>query len=331
VQRALTGIKPTGNAHIGNWLGAIRPALELSQKFDAYYFIADYHALTTVNAISAGPGSDAPALLRQSSREHAAGWLALGLDVERAVLFRQSAIPEVQELTWILACHAGMGVMERGHAVKSAKDAGKHINVGTWMYPLLMAADILLYDTHIVPVGKDQKQHLEICRDLAKAFNVHYGENTLVVPEVHIREDVGTIPGMDGRKMSASFGNEIPLWLSAKKLRKMVMRITTDSRGVDEVKDPDTCNVFNLFKLVAPPEHTENLRERYMKPGMGYGHAKQELYEVLDRLLSEPRERYHAWLADPDGLEDVLADGAKRAKVAADATLSRVRHAVGLL
>ncbi len=328
MKRALTGIKPTGNAHVGNWLGAIRPALGLQQQYDAFYFIADYHAMTTVNALS---DKDAAATLRRSSLEHAAGWLALGLDPSKTVLFRQSAIPEVVELTWILACNAGLGMLDRGHAVKSAKEAGKDINIGTWMYPLLMAADILLYDIDLVPVGKDQKQHMEITRDLASAMNVHYGDGTLVVPDSLIREDVGTVPGLDGRKMSASYGNEIPLWLPAKKLRKLVMKIKTDSRGVDDVKDPDTCNVFNLFKLIAQPDHVEDLRSRYLKPGLGYGHAKQELFEVLNGLLSEPRDRYNAWLADPDSLEQVLEDGAERARKAADATLIRVRRRVGLL
>jgi len=321
VKRALTGIKPTGNAHIGNWLGAIRPAIELQESYEAYYFIADYHAMTTVHD---------PEVLRRSSLEHAAGWLALGLDPKRTVLFRQSAIPVVQELTWMLSCYAPVGLLERGHAVKSAREAGKDINVGTWMYPMLMAADILLYDVNVVPVGRDQRQHVEICRDLAQSINHRYGEDTFVVPDAAIREDVGVIPGLDGRKMSASYGNEIPLWLDAKQLRKMIGRIKTDSLGVDDIKDPDACGVFALYRLVASEEQVMDLRERYLKPGLGYGHAKAELFEVLNGLLSEPRERYHAWLADPGALEDVLADGAKRATNAAEATMHRVRHRMGL-
>lgn len=321
MRRSLTGIKPTGYVHVGNWLGAIRPAIGLQSDFQSYYFIADYHAMTTMREGAA---------LRRASLEVAATWLALGLDPARTVLWRQSDVPEVQELAWILACLAPMGLMERGHAVKSARDGGQEISVGTWYYPILMAADILLYDTALVPVGKDQRQHIEIARDLAIKVNHHYGDDCLVVPEGLIREDVAVVPGLDGRKMSKSYGNEIPLWLEPKQLRKLVMRIVTDSRGVDEAKDPDTCNVYNLYKLVASPEQIADLRARYEKPGMGYGHAKQELFEVLDALLAEPRDVYNALMSKPGELEEVLAEGARRARLAASATLDRVRSRVGL-
>lgn len=322
MRRSLTGIKPTGDVHVGNWLGAIEPAKQLTSSFESFYFIADYHAMTSVR--------DADQL-RASSREVAATWLALGLDPEKTVIWRQSAVPEVQELAWILACQASTGVLERGHAVKAAKDGNQEVSIGTWFYPILMAADILLFDTDVVPVGQDQKQHIEVTRELARKVNHQFGEGTLVVPEPLIQENVATIPGLDGRKMSKSYGNTIPLWLPPKKLRKLVMKIVTDSRGVDDIKDPDSDNIFNLYKLLATPEQVADLRERYLKPGMGYGHAKQELFEVLDGLLSEPRDRYNAWLQDPDGLEDVLSQGANKARVAANATMSRVRERVGLI
>jgi tryptophanyl-tRNA synthetase len=321
VQRVLTGIKPTGHPHLGNYLGMIRPALDLQGRHDAFYFIADYHALTTVE--------DAETL-RSLSREVAATWLALGLDPERTVLFRQSAVPEVNELAWILACQIPTGMLERGHAVKSAREAGKEENAGTLFYPVLMAADILLYDTVNVPVGRDQKQHVEIARDIALKMNFRYGEGTVVVPAPSIREEVAVVPGLDGRKMSKSYGNEIPLWIDPKPLRKMIMRIVTDSRGVDDPKDPDTDNVFNLFKHFATPDRVADLRERYTRGGMGYGTAKQELFEILDAHLSEPRARYHEWMRDPERLEAVLADGAERARAAAMTTLQRVRERVGL-
>ena len=321
MRRALTGIKPTGDIHVGNYLGSIRPALELQESYQAYYFIADYHALTSV--------FDADKL-RAHTRETAASWLAFGLDPERTVLFRQSAIPEVCELAWILGCQVPSGQLDRGHAVKAARDDNREINAGTLFYPVLMAADILLYDSHVVPVGQDQKQHVEICRDMAIKMNHRFGEGTLVVPEVSIRKDVAVVPGLDGRKMSKSYGNQIPLWLPPKKLRKLIMRIVTDSRGVDEVKDPDSCNVFALYRLFADESAVEDLRARYLAPGMGYGHAKQELFEVLDGVLAEPRERYLDWMAHPERLDEVLAAGADRARIAADEVLRRVRERVGL-
>lgn len=321
LRRALTGIQPTGHVHLGNYLGAIRPALGLQDRYQAYYFIADYHALTSV-----GHGDD----LRRGVLDVAASWLACGLDPERAVVFRQSAIPEVCELAWILACNAPLGMLERGHAIKAAREGGREENAGTLYYPVLMAADILLYDSAIVPVGKDQKQHVEIARDIALKVNFRYGEDILVVPDVSIREDVAVVPGLDGRKMSKSYGNEIPLWAPSKQLRKLVMKIVTDSRGVDEAKDPDSDNVYNLYKLFATPEQTADLRARYLRGGLGYGHAKQELYEVLDAHLAPARERYLEWVSRPERIEEVLAAGADRARAAASTTLARVRDRVGL-
>ncbi|TNE85952.1 MAG: tryptophan--tRNA ligase [Deltaproteobacteria bacterium] len=322
MQRALTGIKPTGDVHLGNYLGMIRPALALQEKYEAYYFIADYHALTSVFDREK---------LRAHTLETAATWMALGLDPERTILFRQSSIPEVCELAWILTCQVSMGQLERMGAYKQARDRGGDINAGIFNYPSLMAADILLYDSHVVPVGADQKQHVELCRDMAIKVNHRFGEGTLVVPEVSIQPDVATIVGLDGQKMSKSYNNVIPLWLPPKKLRKLVMKIVTDSKGVDEVKDPDTCNVYSLYKLFATPEQTAALRERYLVPGMGYGHAKEELFQVVNATLEEPRERYHEWMAHPERLEEVLAEGARRARSAADVVLERVRDRVGLI
>ncbi len=321
MKRALTGIKPTGQVHLGNLLGAIRPALGLQQTFDSFYFIADYHALTSVEDAAA---------LRQATRETTATWLALGLDPERTVLFQQSAVPEVCEWAWILGCLIPMGMLDRGHAVKAARDGGFDPNVGTMYYPVLMAADILLYDSTIVPVGRDQKQHVEMARDMAIKANHRYGEGTLVVPDVSIQEEVAVVPGLDGRKMSKSYGNQIPLWAPEKQLRKLIMRIETDSLGVEDPKDPDTSNIYNLYKLFATPEQTANLRERYLAPGMGYGTAKQELFEAVNAQLAGPRESYEEWMAHPSRLDEVLAAGAERARKAANQTLTRIRTRVGL-
>ncbi len=322
MQRALTGVQPSGQIHLGNYLGAIRPALDLQKQHDTFYFIADYHALTSVQD---------PALLRQSGIEIAATFLALGLDVEgTATLFRQSAVPEVCELAWVLACCTSAGTLDKGHAVKAARDGGREINAGTVFYPVLMSADILLYDSHIVPVGKDQQQHVEIARDLAIRVNHRFGEGTLVVPNVVIQKEVGLVPGTDGRKMSKSYGNTLPLWLPAKKLRKKVMRIVTDSRTVDEPKDPDTCNVMALYKLFGSPDQIADLRAQYTAGGMGYGVAKQALFEAMNAQLEEPRARYEALLAHPAQVEEVLQAGAERARRAAGVTMARVREATGL-
>ncbi len=319
--RALTGIKPTGTIHLGNYLGAVRPGLALQDRYTAYYFVADYHALTT---------QDDPEALRRASREIAATYLACGLDPAAHVLFRQSDVPEVAELTWILACNTGFGWLERGHAVKAAREAGKAINVGTWLYPVLMAADILLYDSNVVPVGRDQKQHVEIARDIARGVNTRFGEDTLVVPEVAIQEGGAAVPGLDGRKMSKTYDNVIPLWAPSKRLRKRIMKIKTDSRGVDDPKDPDTDTTFQLYTLFASPEQIAELREAYLRGGLGYGHAKQALFEAVDAHLAEPRERYHHWMDHPAELDAVLAHGAERARTAARATMARLRERVGL-
>ncbi len=321
MQRALTGIQPSGAIHLGNWLGALRPAIALQERYDTFYFIADLHALTT---------TEDPVKLRHSTREIAATFIALGLDLERATVYRQSDVPEVCELAWVLGCTIPVGVLDRGHAVKAARDGGREPNVGTLFYPVLMAADILLYDANIVPVGKDQKQHVEIARDLALKVNHRFGDDTLVVPEVAIQEAVGVVPGLDGKKMSKSYGNAINLWDPPKQLRKRVMQIVSDSREVADVKDPETCNIFALYKVIAEPAEIESLRAQYLAGGMGYGVAKQAVYDVLERQLAGPRERYQELMAHPTHLDDALADGARRARVAAAATMERVRSRAGL-
>jgi tryptophanyl-tRNA synthetase len=321
VQHSLTGIQPSGQVHLGNYLGMIKPALALQDNYAAFYFIADYHALTTTRD---------PELLRRSSIEAAATFLACGLDPERVVFFRQSAIPEVCELAWILACFTSEGTLYRGHAVKAAQQGGLEINAGTVFYPVLMAADILLYDTHIVPVGPDQRQHVEIARDMAQRINHRFGDDTLVVPEVSIKEDIGLVPGVDGQKMSKSYGNAIPVFTTRKKLRKTIMKIVTDSKTVEEKKDPDTDNVFALYKRFANADQITELRGRYESGGMGYGHAKQALFERVDEELSSARERYDTLMAEPERIESILEDGAVRARAQAMKTLERVRSRVGL-
>ena len=338
--RAITGIKPTGAPHVGNYLGMIEPALRLTQGgaevrlgadapakkvTDGLYFIADYHALTTMQ--------DA-AELRRYSLDVAATWLALGLDPERTSLFVQSDVPEVCELSWVLACVIGVGALERAHAYKAAQDRGVDINAGVFTYPILMAADILIYDADVVPVGADQKQHVEMARDMAIAFNHRFGAKgqpgPLVVPQALIREEVKLITGLDGQKMSKSYGNTIPLFAEPKKLRKIVMSIKTDSTPLEDPKDPDTCNVFSLYRHFATPAQQAELAARYRAPGMGYGEAKQALYEAMEAVLGGARERYAHLMAHPAEVEAVLERGAARARRLARATMERVRDAAGI-
>jgi len=307
--------------HVGNLLGAMSPALALQETHDSFYFIASFHALTSTKD---------PDVLRQRQREVAMTWLAFGLDPERTTLWRQQDVPEVCELAWVLSCFTSHGMLERAHAFKAARDAGREVNAGTFYYPVLMAADILLFDSNVVPVGKDQKQHVEMARDIAQSINHRYGDDVLVLPEPVIQEDVATVPGLDGRKMSKSYDNHLPLFLPPKKLRKRVMRIVTDSKGMEEPKDPESCNVFALYKLFASPEQQADLASRYRAGGLGYGHAKQELFELLDARLAAPRERYKALEASPSQVDGILDQGAIRAREVASARMARVRAAVGL-
>lgn len=324
----LTGIKPSGTPHIGNYLGMIRPALELAKEYQALYFIADYHALTTVK--------DAEAL-KYLTYEVAATWLALGLDPDKVIFYRQSDIPEVMELTWILACFTAKGLLNRAHAYKAAVDGNlaigvnpdEGINAGLFFYPALMAADILLFDTNFVPVGLDQKQHIEIARDIAQGINSNYGE-VLTLPEAVIREDVMTIPGLDGRKMSKSHDNVIPLFAPQDKLKKSVMRIVTDSRRPEEPKDPETDNVFAIYKHVAQPEDIERVRQGYLQGGMAYSQIKTELFEILEQTFSESRVLFEQYMQDWEYLDEVLRQGAQKARKTAVKKIDAVRKAIGI-
>ncbi|MBN9112840.1 MAG: tryptophan--tRNA ligase [Pseudonocardia sp.] len=331
---SLTGIKPTGEPHIGNYIGAIKPALELAEQYEAMYFIADYHALTTVRD---------PELLRRYSRSVAATWIAAGLDPERITMYLQSDVPETFELTWILSCVTAKGMMNRAHAYKAARDrnaeSGKDdldagINMGTYNYPVLMAADILLMDSDVVPVGKDQSQHVEYAADIAGSFNHLFGGGkpvlkipALVVPEA----DTGkTLPGTDGRKMSKSYDNTIPLFLESAKLKKLVRRIPTDSTPVEDPKDPDSSSVFQILEQFASADVTADVRKRLEAGGVGWGELKNTLFEVLDEKLGPLRARYDELMLPGSELTDLLAAGADKARVRAREVLGRVREATGI-
>ncbi|MGK5095453.1 tryptophan--tRNA ligase [Deltaproteobacteria bacterium TL4] len=320
VPRALTGIKPTGSPHLGNYLGMLKPALQLQKGHEAFYFIADYHALTSLHE---------PEKLREYTYDLTATFVALGMDFNKHVFFKQSDIPEVTELTWFLSCVTAKGLLDRAHAYKDAIANNKEPNHGLYSYPVLMAADILLYDSNLVPVGKDQKQHVEMTRDIAARFNHIYGE-TLVLPEPLIEEAVDTIPGIDGRKMSKSYGNVIPLFATEKKLRKAVMSIVTDSKSVEEPKEPVGCNVFELFKLFATKSQQEELAERYRKGNMGYGDAKQTCFEVINEELAPFREQYFRLIEDRNQLDGILEQGRDKARKVSRAVINRVRTKVGL-
>ena len=325
---ALTGIKPSGTPHIGNYLGMNRPALELAEKYQAMYFIADYHALTTVKDSET---------MRRLTYDVAATWLALGLDPDKVIFYRQSDIPEVMELTWILACFTPKGLLNRAHAYKAAVDANiekdlppdEKINAGLYFYPTLMAADILLFDTNFVPVGLDQKQHIEIARDIAQAINSTYSE-VLTLPEAHIVEEVMTIPGLDGRKMSKSYDNVIPLFSPPKELRKRVMRIVTDSKRPEDPKDPDEDNVYAIYKHFASPEDIHRVREGYLQGGLAYSQVKTELYELLEAEFSEAREKYNRYMQDWGYLDQVLLQGAEKARKISVPKIAQVRQAIGV-
>lgn len=320
VQRVLTGIKPSQTPHLGNYLGAIRPALQLANSYQSSYFIADYHALTTLQE---------PEKLQSYTYDVAACWLACGLDPQRTRLFRQSDIPAHTELMWILSCIIATGQLMRGHAFKAASEQGESPNAGIFNYPVLMAADILLHDTDVVPVGQDQKQHVELCRDVALRFNHLFGAATLVVPAPRISE-APLVPGIDGLKMSKSSGNSIPLFASADELRGVIMKIKTGSEPLEAPKDPEGSVVFQLFKLVATPEKTQSLAERLRAGGYGWGHAKVELYEALEQELGPRRAVFAELRRDTTTLDAILRDGAEQVRPTAEATMQRVRRAVGL-
>lgn len=325
---ALTGIKPTGKPHIGNYLGMYRPALDLMKEYQGLYFVADYHALTTMHA---------PELFREMVDEVAASWLALGLDPDEAVFFRQSDIPEIPEFTWILSCFTSKGLLNRAHAYKAAvdenlelgRDPDEGVNAGLFYYPVLMAADILLYGSDVVPVGLDQKQHIEITRDIAEAFNRTYGE-ILKVPEGVIQDSVMKVPGIDGRKMSKSYNNTIPIFAPEKQLRKQVMRIVTDSKRPEDPKDPDNCNVFALLQFFASAERLEEIRNLYLHGGAAYGSLKKELAQLILDHFATARERFDGLMGDKDYLHRVLAEGAEKAREIGKPILQAARKATGI-
>jgi tryptophanyl-tRNA synthetase len=318
--RVLSGIQPTGRFHWGNYFGAIKQYIELQVDNDGFYFIADLHALTTVRA--AAP-------LREYVRDAAIDLLALGLDPARATLFLQSDVPEVSELYWILMTGAPLGLLERCVAFKDKEARGIKADAGLFTYPVLMAADILMYDSQCVPVGEDQNQHIEVCRDLARSFNALYGE-TFVIPSARILKETAKVPGTDGLKMSKSYNNTLGMFEDAKELRKKIMRISTDSRPMEDAKDPDTDHLYQLYSLFATDEQREEVRGLYLRGGFGYGEIKKRLADVADGFLQPLRERRAALVADPSVVDAALHAGAKRAREVAAGVLRRVQKACGL-
>jgi len=320
MSRVLTGIQSSGKPHLGNLLGAILPAIELAnaQTEPAFFFIADLHALTTVRS---------GATLRENTYAVAAAWLACGLDPAKHVFFRQSDVPEVCELAWYLGCLTPYPMLANAHSFKEKAANLAEVSAGLFTYPVLMAADILLYEATLIPVGKDQKQHLEITRDLAAAFNRTYGE-VFPLPEPVFREEVMVLPGIDGRKMSKSYGNTLDVLGDPKELYKRVKRIVTDSTPVEAPKNPDTCTVFKLYSVVAPLEAVTEMRRRYLEGGYGYGQAKEALYEALMTRFAQQREAYVYWQHHLDELEALLQAGAEKARAVAQNTLQKVREAV---
>lgn len=321
--RILTGVQSTGTPHLGNLLGAILPAIEMAKNTsnESYLFIADLHTLTQIK--------DA-VVMKENTYSTAAVWLACGLNVERTVFYRQSDIPEVTELMWYLLSFFPYQRLTLAHSFKDKADRLSDVNGALFTYPILMAADILLYDAHEVPVGKDQEQHLEIARDVAHKFNLKMGE-TLIVPEPKINETTKIVPGTDGEKMSKSRNNFINIFLEDKALRKQIMSIETDSKGLEEIKDPDTCKVVSLYKLIATPAQTEALREKYLAGNYGYGHAKQELFELILEKYKSERERYTYLMNHKSEIDHALEKGAEKARTVAKDVLSRARKKLGYL
>ena len=330
METVLTGITTTGTPHLGNYVGAIRPAVEASHREDAksFYFLADYHALVK---------NRDPEQLRQSSLEISAAWLALGLDTERAIFYRQSDIPEIPEFTWILGSVTAKGLMNRAHAYKAAvqantdagdRDPDKGITMALFSYPVLMAADILMFKANRVPVGKDQRQHVEMARDIAQRFNHLYGE-LMVVPEADIDDNTATLSGLDGRKMSKSYNNTIPLFVSEKKFRKLIMKIKTNSLEPGEPKSTEDSALFDIYRAFATPEETEDLARRFAE-GIGWGECKQELFDYLNDHLAGPRREYEKLTGDPGHIESVLKQGALRAREISVPYIQQIREAVGI-
>ena len=318
--RILSGIQPSGVLHIGNYFGMMRPAIELQKHGETFYFIADYHALTSLRD---------PKALRENSRRVALDFLACGLDPEKAALFRQSDVPQTTELAWILSTVTPVSRLELAHSYKDKIARGVAANAGLFSYPVLMAADILIYDSDAVPVGKDQKQHIEITRDIATRINETYGD-VFKLPEPRINPDTQVVPGIDGQKMSKSYGNNIDIFGDEKEMRKRVMSIVTDSTPVEAPKDPETSTIVQLYSLFASKDELANMRERFKKGGTGYGDFKKELFEKLWEYFAPMRKRREEIQRDKSYIDNVLAKGAKRANEIADQVMARVRKAVGL-
>ena len=328
-QRVLTGITTSGAPHLGNYVGAIRPAVEasLSGEFDSFFFLADYHALIKCQD---------PAIVHQSTLEIAAAWLALGLDPANVTFYRQSDIPEIPELTWLLTCMTAKGLVNRAHAYKSAvqsnedngDDADFGINMGLFSYPILMAADILMFNAHKIPVGRDQIQHIEMARDIAQRFNHHYGEH-FVFPEAQVDTEMAILQGLDGRKMSKSYGNTIPLFSTEKQLKKHINKIKTNLLEPGEPKNPDDSAVFQIWQAFATAEQTAEMRDAFAN-GIAWGEAKKQLFELINQQLEEPREKYMALMANSGDVEAILHQGAGKARLHSAELIASLRQAVGL-
>lgn len=318
--KILSGIQPSGQLHIGNYFGMMKTMISHMENSELYVFIVDLHALTSVHDRDK---------LSTGTLEAAADFLALGLDPEKCIFWVQSDVPEVCELTWVLSTIAPMGLIERCHSYKDKVAKGIAASHGLFSYPVLMAADILLYQAEQVPVGKDQKQHLEVARDLAQKFNNEFGE-TFIIPEPAISQETALVPGIDGQKMSKSYGNTIPIFLEGKKLKKRVMAIETDATPIEDPKDPDACNLYNIFKLFATPERLQEVRDLYVNGGAAYGYIKLELLDLINEQFDDARKKKAEYLADPAMLRAILDKGAERAREKAASTLDLVRDRVGL-
>lgn len=328
-QRVLTGITTSGTPHLGNYVGAIRPAIEASRRGDceSFFFLADYHSLIK---------SQDPEMVQRSTMEIAATWLALGLDPDTVTFYRQSDIPEIPELTWFLTCMTAKGLMNRAHAYKGAvqaneelgEDADHGITMGLFSYPILMAADILMFNAHQIPVGRDQIQHVEMARDVAQRFNHHYGEH-FVLPAAVVDDNVAVLQGLDGRKMSKSYGNTIPLFLSEKQLKKHINKIKTNLLEPGEPKDPDSSAVFQIWQAFATPKQTTEMRQAFAG-GIAWGEAKKQLFELVNHQLVDARERYNELMQNPAAVEAVLQQGAEKARAESGKMIAKLRNAVGI-
>ncbi len=321
MSRILTGIQSSGVPHLGNILGAIIPAVELSKKFESFFFIADLHAITTVR--------DADTL-KKNTLATAAAWLAFGLDTSTNILYRQSDVPQVTELMWYLNCITPYPMLANAHSFKDKSNRLSDVNAGLFTYPVLMAADIILYDANIVPVGKDQLQHLEITRDIARSFNHIFGE-TFIIPEAKTQDSHMIIPGTDGKKMSKSYNNYINILGPEKMLKKQIMSIVTDSKGLEDSKEPNSCHIFQLYKLIGSDEEVQDLKNNYINGGFGYGHAKNELFKLILSKYKKPRSKFDELMKNPQKIENELQQGSEKAKEVANSVLKKVKTNLGLM